>query len=169
MNGPVSSAVAFTGHRTFPRGATQEAAALARLGETIAALHASGVDTFYSGMAMGFDLAAAEAVVALRCTHAQVRLIAAVPFAGQAARYPASERARYERLLAAADEVHTLAARYKAGCYLRRNEYLIAQAAVIVAWWNGTQRGGTAHTVRAARAAGRRIVNLYDDPAPRLF
>ena len=87
--------VAFTGHRTY-RGETGDA-----LSRTLEELCARGFRTFVSGMAVGFDLAAAEAVLALRERCPEVRLVAAVPFPGQARHFPHKERARYERVLAA--------------------------------------------------------------------
>ena len=74
---------AFTGHRTYDgRGD-------AALRVLLDAMYARGFRTFLSGMAVGFDLAAAEAVVALRHAHPDVRLVAVVPFRRQAARFPA--------------------------------------------------------------------------------
>ena len=54
------TSVAFTGHRTY-RGAAADA-----LRRTVGELYARGFRTFLSGMAVGFDLAAAEAVLELR-------------------------------------------------------------------------------------------------------
>lgn len=52
--------VAFTGHRTYCGEAS------AALAAAIRGLHAHGFRTFLCGMAVGFDLAAAEAVLELR-------------------------------------------------------------------------------------------------------
>ena len=54
------TSVAFTGHRTY-RGAAADA-----LRRTVGELYARGFRNFLSGMAVGFDLAAAEAVLELR-------------------------------------------------------------------------------------------------------
>ena len=64
--------VAFTGHRTY-RGEAREA-----LSRTLEELYAREFRTFLSGMAAGFDLVAAEAVLELRERHPEVRLVAAV-------------------------------------------------------------------------------------------
>ena len=50
------TSVAFTGHRTY-RGAAADA-----LRRTVGELYARGFRNFLSGMAVGFDLAAAEAI-----------------------------------------------------------------------------------------------------------
>lgn len=145
--------VSFTGHRTYRDEARRQ------LASTLEVLYREGFRTFLSGMALGFDLAAAEAVVALRHAHSDVRLVAVVPFRGQAARFPAVQRRRYEAALARADEVVVLAEEYHRGCYARRNDFLVDHAAVLVAWYDGSP-GGTRYTVERARARGREIVYL---------
>lgn len=151
----LENSVAFTGHRTC------RMEACGSLREVIEGLYARGMRTFLSGMAVGFDLAAAEAVVACRAdTSPGLRLVAVVPFAGQPARFGAYDRIRYERLLAAADKVVVLSDSYHRGCYAARNDYLTNHASVIVAWYDGSP-GGTQYTVRRAVALGREVRNLH--------
>ena len=131
--------VGFTGHRTY--GGQADGALDAHL----TALYGRGARTFVSGMAVGFDMAAAEAALRLRARYADVRLVCAVPFEGQEARFPAADRERYARLLAAADERVTVCPRYAPGCYARR--------------YDGSS-GGTRYTLRRALRRGREVVNL---------
>ena len=100
------TSVAFTGHRTY-RGAAADA-----LRRTVGELYARGFRTFLSGMAVGFDLAAAEAVLELRERAPGVRLVAAVPFRGQEMRFSPADRERFRRVLAEADSVEVLAPAY---------------------------------------------------------
>ena len=260
--------VAFTGHRTY--GGQAAAALRATVGE----LYARGFRTFLCGMAMGFDLAAAEAVLACRdsetgsafspatvpasalssaATSAAVvssapdsvssfspasvpvsalssaatsaaafssapdsvssfspaafptstlapaassasafpsamvsasafspasapdphfphtpmpglRLVAVIPFRGQESRFPAADRERFRRVLAAADHSVTLSPSYHAGCYAVRNNYLVEHAALLVAWYDGSP-GGTHYTVRRALGRGLEFINLHAHPA----
>lgn len=147
--------VAFTGHRTYRDEARET------LPATLESLYARGYRTFLSGMAVGFDLAAAEAVLLLRQRHAEVRLVAVVPFRHQAVRFPAAQRLRYERILAATDEVEILSEEYHRGCYARRNDFLIDHAQTVVAWYDGLPQGGTHYTVERARARSREVINLH--------
>lgn len=162
----MNAEVSFTGHRTY-RGQADEAlrALLVRLTER-------GFRTFRSGMAVGFDLAAAEAVLALRPLVAGVRLVCAIPFEGQERRFPPQERERYRRILAAADEAVFVGERYAPGCYARRNDWLVDHASLLVAWYDGSA-GGTRYTVRRALRRGVEVVNLCPDVpdscGPRLF
>ena len=106
MIGELHTTVSFTGHRTYGG----EADALLR--DTVRQLYARGMRTFLSGMAPGFDLAAAEVVLACRAECAELRLVAVIPFAGQELRFPAAERQRFRRIVAAADVAGALARGY---------------------------------------------------------
>lgn len=159
---------AFTGHRSYRREADD---ALLR---TIAALRAEGVHTFLNGMAAGFDLAAAEAVLACRADDPTIRLIAALPFPDQAKRFPAQVRRRYEAVLAAADGEIVLCDRFHKGSYLKRDNWLVGHAATLVTWYDGSA-GGTRYTIRQAHLCGRRLIHLHPhtprelQPLPELF
>ena len=176
--------VAFTGHRTY--GGQAAAALRATVGE----LYARGFRTFLCGMAMGFDLAAAEAVLACRDSQTAsvfspavdsvsaffpephsphmpmpgLRLVAVIPFRGQESRFPAVDRERFRRVLAAADHSVTLSPSYHAGCYAVRNNYLVEHAALLVAWYDGSP-GGTHYTVRRALVRGLEFINLHPHSA----
>ena len=44
---------------------------------------------------------------------------------------------------------------------LRRNDYMIANAGQLIAYYDGSHSGGTAYTVSRAKAARRPVTNLY--------
>ena len=117
---------AFTGHRRYD-GECDDA-----LRAVVRELYGWGFRVFWSGMALGFDLAAAEAVLALRGELPGLRLCCAVPFPGQADRFPEADRLRYMRILDRADEVATLAPRYEPRCYLRRDEFMVERSAAVM-------------------------------------
>ena len=48
--------------------------------------------------------------------------------------------------------------KYRKGCMLERNRYLVDHAACLLAVYNGERRGGTAMTVRYAQKLGRKII-----------
>ena len=61
------------------------------------------VNTFYCGMAMGFDLYAGEIVAKLKKKF-PVKLIACIPYYGQEKGYLETDKKRYFKLLKACDE-----------------------------------------------------------------
>lgn len=168
MTDDLFSSVAFTGHRTY------DGRADGALRQIVAACHAGGARTFLSGMAVGFDLAAAEAVLECRATLPGVRLVAVVPFEGQQSRFSPVDKTRFERIAAAADETVVLSAVYHRGVYAVRNDFLVDHAGSLIAWFDGSP-GGTQYTVRRALRLGRRVDNLcpkgplFPLPAPTLF
>ena len=103
-----------------------------------------------------------------------LRLVAVIPFRGQESRFPAADRERFRRVLAEADSVEVLAPAYHRGCYAVRNDFLVDNARVLVAWYDGSP-GGTRYTVRRALGRGLEVVNLCPAapvppaPEPTLF
>ena len=119
-------------------------------------------------MAFGFDIEAAEVVLALRQELASVRVVAVVPFEGMQRGFSEEWRSRFEHIVAEADEVITLAPKYSVEVYAVRNNFLVDNSSAIIAYFDGS-KGGTAYTVRRAVKGLLRIVNLYNNPQRELF
>lgn len=163
MPSNIENSVAFTGHRTYEGEADGE------LRQLLRELYDEGYRTFLSGMARGFDLAAAEAVLELRGELSDVRLVAVVPFEGFRSHFRGRSLMRYDAVLDAADE-RLVVSMYRGNVgFFERNDYLVDNASLVVAWWNGVKRGGTAYTVAKARREHRPVVNLYTQLQLDLF
>ncbi len=144
----------FTGHRSYAHSADE------LLANTVATLYAEGVRTFRVGMAEGFDMAAAEAVILLMEQHADISLEAVVPWPRFWEHMGLCDRRRYETILSVATRVTYAAERYSEGVFRLRNCLLVEGTDVVVAWWNG-QCSGTEYTIRQARKHHAKIINLY--------
>lgn len=162
---------AFTGHRpkSFPWKYDETARDCVLLKQTlaaeIAALAAQGVTDFLSGMALGADLWAAQAVLDLRRKNPAVKLRCILPCEGQERKWPAPAQEQYRSLLGQADEVVYVSRNYHADCMLERNRCLVDHSHVLLAVYNGTVRSGTGMTVRYAQAQGREVIQI--DPVSR--
>ncbi len=163
----------FTGYRPHrflfsPDGLRPEQVQQA-LGAQIAALYEEGCRTFVSGMCIGADLWAVAEVVALRDSHPDICLVAAVPFEGQEERWPAAAQREYRRLLSACDRVEVLAPRPSTpkeatACYRARNRWMVEQTDRVLAVYDmeaAEVRSGTAATVRYARRLLRPIRYIH--------
>ena len=95
-----------------------------RVKDTIQALYDMGYRHFISGGALGMDMFAAEAVLELR--------------------------ARHDRLFAQADITTATGHAYTRSAMFRRNHYLVDNADLLLAAYDG-QPGGTAMTCELAR------------------
>lgn len=153
----IAKAVAFTGHRkVHHREMVAE-----RLKEAVLQSYRNGTTIYYSGMALGFDMLAAEVILSLQVSLPFLKLIAVVPFRGQSALWPMAEQQRYARILSQADEVILLSENYFNGCYLRRNDYMLSHSDNVIAYYDGKPMGGTAYTCRKARKKQMEIVNVF--------
>lgn len=84
-----------------------------------------------------------------------------MPYRGQSGRWTPYQRERYQRILNEVDEEIVLSEGYYNGCLLKRNDYMLAHASGIIAYYDGKPKGGTFYTCRKARLKGLDIINLY--------
>lgn len=118
-----------------------------------------GYRIFLSGMAEGFDLMAARAVLLAQEKYPNIELIAIIPFPEQAERFKPYWQKEYNEILKNADSHITLSPRYYTGVYHRRNEFLTDHCSALVCYYDG-QPGGTEYTVNMALKAKKEVVNL---------
>jgi uncharacterized phage-like protein YoqJ len=135
-------ACAITGHRILHKEFSRK-----RLTEALRDLILQGVEDFYNGLALGFDLITAETLVALRKEYPQIRIHGCIPFYGQENRFPAEDKERYVRLVKECDDTVVLSEDYTRDCYFKRNDYMVEHADVLFAYCH-SKKGGAAYTVR---------------------
>lgn len=135
-----------------------------RLTQAIFSLSDEDCYTFYSGMAMGFDIIAAETVLLFRDANknAAVSLICVFPFIEQAKSFPQKWKERYNSVIAEADKVILTSDNYFSGCYQKRNRFMVDNSDFIITWFDGCS-GGTKNTIAYAAKKGRDIINIYDN------
>ena len=155
----------FSGHRplNLPAGGNESAERIvflkALLRSKIAEAALDGITTFYSGMALGFDQFAAEAVLQMKVYFPAIQLIAVLPSSHQESRWNKTAQKNYRSLLCQADKVLTLSEVYYPGCELDRNRYMIDHSSRLIAYV-AKQRTGTSFTVRYARECGISVILL---------
>lgn len=138
---------------------------------TIQSLIDDGCRTFYCGMAMGFDIIAAETVILLKKSRnfsPTLELVCAVPFKGQENCFPDDWKERYNRILESCDKKIILSDSYFGGCYFKRNHYMVDKSDYVLTWFDG-KRGGTMETLNYAAKKRREVINLYRSPQLTLF
>lgn len=156
--------IAFTGHRDFDLTSN-----VSQLYKELKKVVKSESVTFLSGMAMGFDLAAAEAVLELRKVSPNIKLKCVIPFRDQAKYFSDDDLRRYNRVVSEADEVVVLEQEYSKLTYMRRNDFLADNSDMIITYFNSIDKGGTAYTIKRARRRKIPICNIYPNPQLSLF
>jgi len=155
----------FTGHRPekLPwKYDEEDPGALAlkeKIFDVVEALYQSGITHYISGMARGCDFYFVEAVLRLKEERSDITLEAAVPFEGQATRWPERDRNRYFQLISRCDYETPLQTAYTEDCMKRRNYYMVGHSAVLVAVYDGLF-GGTLQTINYAKKCGLEVVEI---------
>lgn len=122
----------------------------------------SGWVDFISGMALGADTLFAEAVLACKSAGLPIRLVAAVPFAGQEGKWNAGAQTRFREILGVADQVEIVSPGvYSPSKMQVRNEWMVEHAMCVMAVWDGKQSGGTWNCIQYARKRHRWMVQLH--------
>lgn len=110
-------------------------------------------DAVISGYALGIDQMVVE-----EASKLSIPIVAAIPFKGQESAWSQFSQARYHELLAKASRiVYVCEPGYAKEKMQRRNEWMVDNSNVLVAFWNGTD-GGTANCVRYARKQNKPVV-----------
>lgn len=151
--------VAFTGHRSVPKEKVEEVRK--RLRAKLRLLYQLGFRYFISGMALGFDMIAAEEVIRLKEELSEIRLIVVVPYEGQSERWSPYQKERHKSIMEKADKVEVLSQGYFNGVFLKRNDFMLSKACGLIAYFDGKPKGGTFYTCRKAKLCGMDIINLY--------
>lgn len=145
---------AFTGHRNLNSGGFDSAL----LDRVIVDLIKTGTTEFLCGMALGFDMQAAQCVLAVKKTYG-VKLTACLPCGNQSEVFTAKNRELYEAVIDRCDEVIILSPYYYSGCMHERDRYMVDKSDVIVSYLR-KKSGGTFYTVNYARKLGKKIIEL---------
>lgn len=122
----------------------------------------NGYSVFYSGVARGFDLLAAETVLMLKRSGRAVALKCVLPYRNQSDGWDDEWRARYLNVLKNADEIIILSEDYHRGCFDARNRYMIEHSQTVITYFDGV-KGGTASTLKMAEKGGLKIINIADE------
>ncbi len=132
----------FTGHRDLQSDFSKK-----KLKEAVKEVIAMGADTFLCGMAMGFDLIAAETVLSLKRKFPHIKLVACIPCIGQEKYFSNTDKRRYTAAVKKADERVVLSDGYYRGCMQARDRYMADRGDILITYCK-KQEGGTAYTVR---------------------
>lgn len=114
--------------------------------------------TCISGMALGVDQLFALVALKLKDLGYNVKVVAALPCLNQNKKW--KDDAYWQNIMERVDEkVYVHEGEYTPWCMQKRNEYMVDNANVLLAVWDGTS-GGTANCIKYAQEKGVEIVNI---------
>ena len=142
-----------TGHRLLDENFNKN-----RLKEVFNSLISIGYDTFIVGMALGFDTLCFNLLEEIR-KEKEIKIISAVPCKTQDYKYTFEQKKEYDRMISVADEVVLVSEVYNSRCMQKRNEYMVDNSSVIIAYLRRNY-GGTYNTVKYAEKKGVSIISV---------
>lgn len=131
----------------------------------VLALIESGRTDFLAGGALGVDTDFAETVLNFRdIKYPDLHLEIAVPCPDQEKHWALKDQDRYRKILQGANTVTAVSPHYTNYCMQKRNRYMVDASDVVLAFWNGEERGGTYNTILYATKQKKpvKIVLLTD-------
>lgn len=146
----IEKTCAFTGHRVIRDIIDGE-----QLERIVTEYIDGGYDTFLCGMAIGFDMLAAELILKIKETR-NIKLVACVPCPAQEKYFSPEDKKRYGEIIARCDEVRVLNDHYYRGCMQMRDRYMVDNASLVIAY-RRVNEGGTHYTVKYAAENGKKI------------
>ena len=124
-------------------------------------LVSKGFKYFGTGGALGFDTIAAQAVLSVKDTYPEVKLILVLPCENQTKYWKQQDIDVYNDIKLRADKVKVLAPHYYNGCMQKRNRHLVDCSSTCICFLT-KHEGGTAYTVDYAKQNGLDIINVAD-------
>lgn len=127
-----------------------------------------GITNFISGMAVGVDLDFAETVLNLRNKY-PITLECAIPCPNQTLKWSDTDKLRYDSILKRADKVSLISKRYDTECMLKRNRYIVDKSELVIAIFNGIEKGGAWYTISYAKKRNKVIEMIELNKINNLF
>lgn len=117
-----------------------------------------GFTHFISGGALGVDMDFAEAVLYFRDKkHYAISLEIAIPCPNQDLKWSKQDKERYKTILDSADIKTLISEQYTSFCMHKRNEYMVDNSDLVLAFWNGKEFGGTYYTLTYAKKKNKQV------------
>lgn len=119
----------------------------------------NNVSTFYSGMAIGVDQVAADAVALVRSfKKIDVALVAAIPFPSQPSNWPQASKDDYNRILSLCNSQAVVNEDpYEAWKMHARDKFMVENSQYVIAVWDGRQKGGAYITLKHGVETGKHV------------
>lgn len=143
--------VGVTGHRTMIH---DKATIKAKLKEMLKDLNAGHVIT---GMALGFDQLVAET-----CIEEGISYTAAIPCFGQDRLWPQDSQRHYRKLVDKASRTKVVSpGDYHPSKMHIRNQWIVNNSSVMICYWDGNDKGGTASCLKFAKSKNKEVRNVF--------
>ena len=149
----INKTCAVTGHRILPKDFDR-----IKLKIYLGQIAENGYEIFLVGMAKGFDLECFSVLTELKNEGKKVKICAVIPCSDQTSNYSEEEKNLYSDCLSNADYIAAEKKPYFKNCMLIRDDYLVDNSSLLLAYHDGRREGGTYYTIKKAGKKGLKII-----------
>ncbi len=153
----IENCCCFTGHRDITKSECMLIEN--KLRKELITLISRGVDTFFCGGAVGFDIFCGKAVLEIKRLFPSIKLKLALPCPEQDKYYSDSQSDDYNFLKENCDDIFYASDRYHSGCMHERNRFMVEMSKYVISYCRKSS-GGTFYTVKYAVSKNREIISL---------
>lgn len=121
----------------------------------------NGFDTFLCGMAIGFDLLCGKAIIDLKKTNDNIKLICCIPYKNSEKYFSKKDKELFNLVLNASDETIVLANNYYNGCFHARDKFMVDNSSTLISY-KIRDNSGTGYTTAYAAILGKKILSIKD-------
>lgn len=147
----IQSICCVTGHRAIPKDRVAEVRKL--LAAEIKNAVSDGYTSFIMGGADGTDLLFGELVLDFCDKGYQIELVADIPYRNRLN----CKGVVFRWVIAGCSAVNVVMEGYQPSCFHARNRDMVQKSSRVIAVYDGRENGGTAYTIRYARALQREV------------
>ena len=140
-----------TGHRDLPAEKIEYVKEILR--QKVQYAIENGYIRFLSVFADGTDLLFASIISEKKNEHPDIRLEAVIPYRGRLK----TKNSDFQSLLKHCDQITVASEDYTPSCYMRRNRYIVDESQLVIAVYDGRNRGGTWATIKYADSLQRNL------------
>lgn len=151
-----SETCCITGQTNIPPEAEEEI--LANFHDVVSQLIDKGVNSFYVGGALGFDMLVTESILYLQQKEKGITIHSVIPHPNWDANWPEDKKKRQRIILESSASIEYARPRFYKGLHLIRDKILVNNSSYCITYCNRAI-GGTAETLRYALSQGLQIYN----------
>lgn len=121
------------------------------------------INTFYIGLAEGFDIISGE--ILLECQSEikeKINIVCVSPFENFIDSFDEDWKFRANNLIKKSDRVKFISPNYKRGIFYKRNRYMVDNSSILICYYDG-KSGGTKYTIDYAKAENLNIINIHNN------
>lgn len=120
--------------------------------------------TLINGLALGIDQMFAIVCINLKSEYPNILIESAIPCLNHSDKWPnINDKKRWQYIVDNSDIVTYVSQNvYTSYCMIKRNEYMVNKSDLVIAFWDGIEKGGTYNAINQAKKKNKKVINIFE-------